>query len=475
MEQLGWDNIFHLLYLFNIIIALWIMVKVLLGNRNPFATISWVFVLLFIPLLGLILYFFFGRDTRRLRYIRKRFGAQIRERAQIACHSSTNKEIPMGYKGLAAYLENVSEAFPETADVELIADTSLFMEHLIKAIEGAKEYIHLQFYIFEDDECGKMVLDALAAKAAEGVEVRVLYDSVGCWRCNPRSFDIVRDAGGEVNSFLKVRFPFLSRKTNYRNHRKIVVVDGKIGFVGGCNIANRYLQGINGGEWRDTMLLVTGYGVYGLQSSFLIDWFLVSGTVISGQRYFPEPQSAGSMLLQIATSNPVGQWRTIPASLVMALSSARRYVYIQTPYLMPKDQVITAMESAALSGADVRLMIPKESDSRLADYASRSYLERLMRSGIKVYLYSSGMLHAKSFVSDDMLSIIGSANMDFRSFDYNFEVSAYIYDERFAMMCKEQFLADIGNCHLLNLREFHKRPFSEKIKESLARLFSPIL
>lgn len=475
METFGWENIFHYLYMLNVIIALWIMIKVLLGNRNPFATISWVFVLLFIPLLGLILYFFFGRDTRRLRYIRKRFGSQIREGAQIACHSYAEKEIPQEYKGLAAYLENVSDSFPATADVELIPDTSLFMERLIEAIGEAKEHIHLQFYIFEDDECGRMVLDALAAKAREGVEVRILYDSVGCWRCNPRSFDVVSDAGGEVCSFLKVRFPFLSRKTNYRNHRKIVVIDGKTGFVGGCNIANRYLQGINGGEWRDTMLSVTGYGVYGLQSSFLIDWFLARGTIIRGVRYFPEPQSPGSVLLQIATSNPVGQWRTIPASLVMALSSARRYVYIQTPYLMPKDQVVTAMESAALSGVDVRLMIPLHSDSRLADYASRSYLERLMRSGIKVYLYSPGMLHAKSFVSDDMLSIIGSANMDFRSYDYNFEVSSYIYDEQFAELCKAQFLTDAEHCRQLSLREFHKRAFSEKIKESLARLFSPIL
>ena len=206
---LDWENIFRFLYLLNIIIALWIMVKVLLGNRNPFATISWVFVLLFIPLLGLILYFFFGRDTRRLRYIRKRFGTQIQQRTQIAYHSVTEEEIPTQYKGLAKYLENVSEAFPETADVELIPDTTLFMESLLKAIEGAKEHINLQFYIFEDDDCGKMLLKALADKAKEGVEVRVLYDSVGCWRCNPRSFDIVRDAGGEVNSFLKVRFPFL--------------------------------------------------------------------------------------------------------------------------------------------------------------------------------------------------------------------------------------------------------------------------
>ena len=472
---LNWENIFHLLYLLNIIIALWIMVKVLLGNRNPFVTISWVFVLLFIPLLGLILYFFFGRDTRRLRYIHKRFGAQIQERAQIACHSIAEKEIPLQYKGLAKYLENVSEAFPETADVELIPDTTLFMESLLKAIEGAREHINLQFYILEDDECGKMLLEALAAKAREGVEVRILYDSVGCWRCNPRSFDIVRDAGGEVNSFLKVRFPFLSRKTNYRNHRKIVVVDGEIGFVGGCNIANRYLQGINGGCWRDTMLSVTGYGVYGLQSSFLVDWFLVSGEVIGGRRYFPAPPRIGSKLIQIAPSNPVGQWRTIPSALVMALSSSRRYVYIQTPYLMPKDQVLTAIESAALSGVDVRLMIPMRSDSYLADYASRSYLERLMRSGVKVYMYSQGMLHAKSFVADDMLTIIGSANMDFRSFDYNFEVSAYTYDEEFAGICRAQFLADAECCTLLSLREFHKRPFGEKIKESLARLFSPIL
>ncbi len=470
-----WEILLRLLYWLNIIIALCIMVKVILGNRNPFATFAWAFVLLFLPFLGLLLYFFFGHDTRRRRYIYNRFAAQIQQRAQIAHRSYSAREVPAHYKGLVAYLENTCDASLATADVELLPSAGLFMERLYEAINEAKQHIHLQFYIFESDECGTRLRDALVQKAREGVEVRVIYDSVGCWHVSPRFFDAVRCAGGYVEAFLKVHFPFLSKGTNYRNHRKIVVVDGKIGFVGGCNIADRYVRGINGGGWRDTMMAVRGYGVYGLQSSFLLDWYFANGSMVCGHRYFPEPQVAGGAQLQIAMSNPVGQWRIVSSSLVMALASARNYIYIQTPYLMPNEQVMSAMESAALSGIDVALMIPGRSDSRLADYASRSYLERLLKAGVKVYLYVGGMMHAKSCVADDRLSILGSANVDFRSFDYNFEVCAYVYDEAFARDNKRQFLDDVGNCRLLTLRDFLRRPLSGRVKESLARLFSPIL
>ncbi len=470
-----WNILFRFLYWLNVIIALWIMVKVILGNRNPFATFAWAFLLLFLPFVGLLLYFFFGHDTRRRRYIHTRFAAQIQQRAQIACRSYTKREAPPPYQGLAAYLENACEASMATAEVELLPDTKIFMERLYEAVCSATEHIHLQFYIFESDECGTRLRDALVKKAREGVEVRIIYDSVGCWHVSPRFFDAVRCAGGYVEAFLKVHFPFLSKGTNYRNHRKIVVIDGKLGFVGGCNIADRYLRGINGGVWRDTMMAVKGYGVYGLQSSFLLDWYFANGSMICGRRYFPEPTSAGNAQLQIAMSNPVGQWRVVSSSFVMLLSCARNYVYIQTPYLMPNEQVITSMECAALAGVDVSLMIPERSDSRLADYASRSYLERLLKAGVKVYLYTAGMMHAKSCVSDDMLAVVGSANVDFRSFDYNFEVCAYVYDEAFARVAKRQFLDDVNNCRLLTLREFLRRPFLCRVKESLARLFSPIL
>ena len=470
-----WEILLRLLYWLNIIIALWIMVKVILGNRNPIATFAWAFVLLFIPFLGLLLYFFFGHDTRRRRYIHNRFSSQLQQRAQIACRSYTPLGAPPSYKGLVTYLENSCDASLATADVELLPSAALFMERLFEAISEAKEHIHLQFYIFESDEWGTRLRDALIEKAREGVEVRIIYDSVGCWHVSPRFFDAVRCAGGYVEPFLKVHFPFLSKGTNYRNHRKIVVIDGKLGFVGGCNIADRYVRGINGGVWRDTMMAVRGYGVYGLQSSFLLDWYFVNGSMVSGRRYFPEPRTEGSAQLQIAMSNPVGQWRIVSSSLVMALSSARNYIYIHTPYLMPNEQVMSAMESAALSGVDVCLMIPERSDSRLANYASRSYLERLLKAGVKVYLYVGGMMHAKGCVSDDMLSLVGSANVDFRSFDYNFEVCAYVYDEAFAKVVRRQFLDDVGNCKLLTLREFLRRPLGSRVRESLARLFSPIL
>lgn len=473
--ELDQNILFRLFYWLNIIVALWIMIKVLLGNRNPIATIAWVFVLLFLPFIGPLLYFFFGHDTRRRRYIRRRFGAQIQKFTQMSHHSYKEYVVPESYRPLATYLEKVADAHTSSGNVELITDTHLFMNSLLSAVNMAKEHIHIQFYIFKDDKCGRRLRDALVAKAKDGVEVRLLYDSVGSWRTSTRFFDAIRSAGGSVESFLRVRFPFLSKKANYRNHRKVVVVDGKIGFLGGCNIANRYLRGLNGGVWRDTMLSVSGYGVYGLQSSFLADWFFASGTMLSDISYFPVPDEAGKIPLQVVMSNPVGQWRPIPTALMMVLNSSRTYIYMQTPYLMPNEQVITAMECAALSGVDVALMIPERSDNRLADYASRSYIERLLKAGVKVYLFSGGMLHAKTVVSDDMLSIIGSANIDFRSFDYNFEISAYVYDKSLATANKKQFIADCEQCRQVQLRDFVRRPIIERVKESLARLFSPIL
>lgn len=473
----GWSAVFTIMYMLNLIVAIWITVKVVLDNRNPIATLAWILVLLFLPYIGAFLYFFFGMDTRRRKYISRRFHSQIQQRSTLSYRSYSKNMSLKEYSRLVSYIENTAEAYtmPNTL-IDVIENTGDFINELLDAIDNAQSHVHLQFYIFEDDELGNKVRKVLIDKARQGVEVRVIYDSVGCWSVNPGFFDAIRCAGGYVESFMKVRFPLFTNKVNYRNHRKVVVIDGKVGFVGGCNIADRYVKGINGGCWRDTMLMLRGDGVYPLQTSFLVDWYFANGSLVSGKEYFPLSEAGtGHSYMQVVTSNPVMRWRTVSGSLITALSSATNYIYLQSPYLMPNDRVVSALQNAALSGIDVRLMIPKRSDSRLADYAARSYLEGLLQAGVKVYMYSAGFLHAKTFVSDDMLSCVGSANLDFRSFDYNFEICAYVYDAAVAKRMKAIFMSDMGKCERVLLNSCKSRSFASRCLESAARLVSPVL
>jgi cardiolipin synthase len=468
--------ILTLLYWLNVVVAIWIMLRVVLGNRNPVATFAWIFVLLFIPYVGLILYFFFGRETRRRKYIRERFRLQIEQKALYSYRNDEEHDASDEYSALMTYLERSADAYPMSGCcVEHIADTSDFFTRLLTEISLAKEHIHLQFYIFENDGLGRRIRDALIERIKNGVEVRLLYDSVGCWSVNNSFYDEIRRAGGYVEPFLKVYFPLLTNKVNNRNHRKSVIIDGRLAYLGGCNIADRYVKGINGGVWRDTMIAVRGSGVYAVQSLFLMDWFFASGSVVSGKRYFPTLPSCGDAVVQVASSNPIGLWRTIPGALVKLLLSAKSYVYLQTPYFMPNETVLKAMQNAALSGVDVRLMIPLHSDNSLVDNAAYSYLGMLLSAGVKVYLFHGGFLHAKTIVTDDNLSVVGSANLDFRSFEYNFEISAYVYSDTLACDIRNRFIEDMQWYRQLTLREFEARGLYTRLKQSVSRLFSPIM
>ena len=321
----------------------------------------------------------------------------------------------------------------------------------------------------------RLVKDALMDKAREGVEVRVLYDDVGCWKVPFLFFDEMREAGVEVRGFLKVRFPRFTSKANYRNHRKLVVIDGRIGYIGGMNLGERYLKGVAWGNWKDVMMQMRGKAVYGLQTTFLTDWYATDHSLITSSVYFPEMDKQGDALVQVVTSDPVGAWRDIMQGLLMAITSSQKYLYIQTPYLLPTEPILWALKTIALAGVDVRIMIPKMTDTRWIHWGTMSYLQELMKAGIKIYMYQKGFLHSKLFVCDDCLSSVGSTNMDFRSFEHNFEVNAFMYDRTSALMMKEVFLSDQKDAKLLHLKEWRMRPWSQKVKESVIRLFAPLL
>ena len=463
-------------------IVLWAIIigtilVIVMDNRNPVKTMAWILVLIFVPVAGLVLYIFFGRSRRHERIIGKKVYGHLLKKPMAEYLSQSSEGMPHEDARLIALFRNVNQSLPfEGNSVETYTSGTTFLQALLRELQQASQHIHLESYIFEDDGVGRLVRDVLMEKSRAGVEVRVIYDDVGCWHVPNRFFEEMREAGIDVRSFLKVRFPHFTNKVNYRNHRKIIVIDGRTGFIGGMNLAERYIRGFAWGIWRDTHLLLKGKAVHGLQTTFLLDWYFVDRTLMSSAKYFPKlDESQGPSFVQIVTSEPVGPWREIMQGLVMALANAKKYFYIQTPYFLPTEQILTALQTAALSGVDVRLMLPARADNRLTHLASCSYLADVLQAGVKIYLYQKGFLHSKLMVSDDHLSTVGSTNVDFRSFEHNFEVNAFIYDMETALQMREIFLQDQRDCQQISLKTWEKRPRRQKAAESVVRLLSPLL
>ena len=322
------------------------------------------------------------------------------------------------------------------------------------------------------------IADALIDRAREGVEVRLIYDYVGCWRVPGGYVERLRNGGVDVRSFMPVQFPAFTGKVNYRNHRKLAVVDGQIGFIGGMNIALRYIRGSAKQPWRDTHMKVRGGAVYAIQRAFLVDWYFVDRTLISSQKYYPpfEQPIENNCLAQVVTSSPISPWPEMMQGYVRILLEARHYVYMETPYFLPTEPVLFAIRTAALAGIDVRLMLPRHGDVKLVEWASRSYIPTMIEAGVKVYFYKAGFNHSKLLVADDGLCTCGSTNIDFRSFENNFEANIFFYDEALALRMKQVFLADQESCELVDrLTDLKRRPFLNRLWESLVRLLSPLL
>ena len=438
------------------------IVVIILDNRNPVKTLAWILVLMFLPVVGLVFYFFFGRSRRRERIIGQKIYNRLLNKPMVEYLAQDATTLPMAYSRLISLFRNTTQAFPFDGNrIEIYTNGGSMLQSLLRELQNARQHIHIEFYIFEDDAIGRMVRDVLVEKARAGVEVRLIYDDVGCWHVPNRFYDEMLSAGIEVRSFLKVRFPLFTSKVNYRNHRKIVVIDGRVGFSWGI--------------WRDTHLLLEGKAVHGLQTAFLLDWYFVDRTLISASRYFPKMEATGTSLVQIVTSDPIGPWKEIMQGLSMAISGAKKYFYIQTPYFLPTEQILAAMQTAALAGVDVRLMLPMRADNRLTHLGSCSYLADILQAGVKIYFYKKGFLHSKLMVSDDELSTVGSTNVDFRSFEHNFEVNAFIYDTETALQMREIFLQDQRDCVQVFLKNWVKRPWWRKAAESVVRLMAPLL
>jgi len=467
-------NVLIALYAFTVVAT----IVVILGeNRNPVKSLAWVTVLITLPLVGLVLYIFFGRSLKSVHIISRKNRLKLRSRAHFAPVDVESLGLSEGNHQQVRLVNSTTEPhFFTGSHVQIFTTGAEKMAAFMEDLRNAQHYINMQYYIFEDDNIGRQIRDILIDRAQHGVKVRLSYDHVGSFTIHAGFFKRMRREGIEAYPFLKVTFPQLANRLNWRNHRKIAIIDGRVGYIGGMNIADRYVTGTHGDQpWRDTHLRITGPAIVGLQYSFTVDWNFMKRVLLDdpvNEEPAPQPNTDG---VQILASGPTGKWNGISMVFLKAITMAKERVYIQTPYFLPNDAIVKAMQTAALAGVDVRVMIPRKPDSLILRLASYSYIKQCLLAGIKIYFYEPGMLHSKVVIVDDDFVTTGSTNLDFRSFEHNFECNALIYGEEINRQMTDAFHNDLSHCTRMNLLRWRRRPLIQKAFESMARLLAPIL
>ncbi len=466
-------------WILNILYALTILgiiAVVVSENRNPVKSLAWVTVLVVVPVVGLVLYIVFGRNIQNKRIVSRRNRRKLR---RLGAGGGTD---PAKIEDAGAVMPQINLAYAlcgshyyEGNDVGIFDNGQEKFDALLADIAAARSYINMQYYIIVNDNIGIRVMEALMERARAGVKVRLIYDHVGSFKLSNRYLRRLKEAGVEAYPFFKVVFPPFGTRINWRNHRKIVVIDGKVGYIGGMNVADRY---VDGGKlfdvWRDLHLRVEGPAVFALQQSFAVDWNFM-GQPLLEEGPLATAVKGHSVGMQLVTGGPTTQWLNMTLVFQQAIARARKCIYIQTPYFIPSEGLVHALQVAALSKVDVRLMIPRRSDSDMLRWASFSYVQECLRAGIKVYLYEKGMLHSKAIIIDDDFCTVGSTNFDFRSFEHNFEANMLIYSTDFNARMKALFVRDMRDSRRVTSSAWRHRPWREKALESVMRLFSPIL
>ncbi|MFF5996251.1 cardiolipin synthase [Lysinibacillus sp. KU-BSD001] len=473
-----------LVAMLNILFA---MTIIFLERKDASSTWAWILVLFFIPLFGFILYLLLGRQLRKKHLFRWEGRKDIGIEKLISYQIDAVKEEKLEFRKEhindfkeLIYMNLITNNAVLTQDnaIQLFDDGSDKFEALLQDILEAKDHIHIQYYIFKLDNLGQRILNALIKKAKQGVKVRILYDEMGSRGIKKRHFKELTEIGGEVEIFFPSIFPLINPRLNFRNHRKIVVIDGRIGYIGGFNVGDEYL-GLKSrfGYWRDTHMRIEGSSVHPLQTRFLLDWnqATVHHCINYSERYFPAIPQKGDIAIQIVSSGPDTEYATIKNSYIKMIMSAKKYIYIQSPYFIPDDGFLDALRIASLSGIDVRIMIPNKPDHPFVYWATYSYAGQLLKTGAKIYHYDKGFIHAKMIVVDDAISTVGTANIDVRSFSLNFEINAFIYNHAISHNLAEIFEKDIFDCTELTMETYENRPLRVKFKESISRLLSPIL
>ncbi|WP_179598132.1 cardiolipin synthase [Neobacillus driksii] len=476
-------GIFGFLSLLITLSVIFIGFVIFLENRHPTQTITWLVVLGSFPLVGFFFYLLFGRNYRKEKMYRKKYFLDKQAFLTVEGENDPRSEEKLGLMAehqarlftLAQKLGNSPISF-DTATKVLTNGEETF-HHILEQLNKARHHIHIEYYIVRDDRIGQEIKEILINQAAQGVKVRFLYDAVGSWKLSKKYIDDLKNAGIETVCFGPVKLPFLNNKFNFRNHRKIIVIDGMIGFVGGLNIGDEYLgRNDTYGFWRDTHLMLRGEAVRSLQLIFLQDWYYMTNhSFLTAEYLSPQIDEKNHGGVQLIAGGPDNEWSVIKNIFFSMITSAKVSVWIASPYFIPDEDIFSALKVAALSGIDVRLLVPNRPDKRIVFHASRSYFPELLEAGVKVYEYERGFMHSKIVIVDHELASIGTSNMDMRSFHLNFEVNAFLFRTKSTQKLVAEYINDLEYAKQLDLTSFRKRHIGLRLIESTARLLSPLL
>jgi cardiolipin synthase len=480
-------NWYYLALIIYVLLVIIVCLRIIYETKSTTKTIAYLLFTLLIPVVGIVFYILFGinywkmklynkksiEDEKILQKLKKEMTAYIDETiAATDMDDENHKELAvMLAKGLRSPLTRRNS-------VKLLINGEEKFPEVLKALRNAKHHIHIEYYIYEQDEIGEQIENILIEKANEGVQVRFIYDDFGSPHIKKKTEEKMKKAGIEIHPFQKVLFYLLANRLNYRNHRKIIVIDGQIGFTGGINVSDKYVNNKPGRLfWRDTHIRIDGPGVFYLQYLFVSNWNFCSGKILQPDKlhFLTAPGHKGDSFLQVAASGPDSAQPSVLFSLLQAIYLAKKEILITTPYFIPGDSIQEAIRIAALSGLSVKLLVQGICDSTFVNAASKSYYKELLLAGVEIYMYQKGFVHAKTLVTDGKLSIIGTANMDYRSFELNFEVNVILYDKEFSEKLRSVFFKDLEDSEKIDKEKWCNRPAYIQLPEKIARLFSPVL
>lgn len=465
-------------YLLNLLLGLFIVFK---ERKNIKSTWLWLMILLYLPFVGFILYMFFGLNYRKRKTFDEKMMLDEQEKRLIENQKkylalSTSDSLNADQKDLINMcLATSAAAFNDFNDIKFYFDGKDKFNDLFEDVRNAKEYIYIEYYIFKTDKLGRELISLLNQKLKEGVEVRILVDAVGSRSIRKSHFIEFKRLGGKIDSFFPLFFSKFTTRFNYRNHRKIVIIDGKIAYSGGFNVGSEYIsKSKRFGFWRDTHFRLKGDIVEEYLRRFNFDYRFATGIKADGE-YYKNHEIKALSRMQLVTSGPDSMYENIRNTYLKMISTAKTRLWIQSPYFVPDESIFEAVRIAALSGVDVRIMIPNKPDHFFVYWATQSYVGQLLEDGVKVYEYGNGFLHSKQVIKDDDICTVGTANFDIRSFSLNYEANLIFYDKDTNTLLSEQFLRDMEESKELTLDRYNQRSRIAKIKESISRLFSPML
>ncbi|GIL23450.1 MAG: cardiolipin synthase [Bacteroidota bacterium] len=480
---MNWILIIEIIYA--VILGL-VCLRIIYDTNSVVKTLAYLIIALVVPVAGILFYFSVGINYRKRKIYSKKIvrDGALRKQLESQILIRTNENLKK-YSDRISYSDGLVKLLVQDSlspltngnRIKILLNGEEKFPELLAALKEARHHIHIQYYIYENDTIGNTIKDLLIEKARQGIKVRFIYDDFGSSTVRGKLVNELRSAGVEAYPFNRIYLLLLANRLNYRNHRRIVIIDGQTAFTGGINVSDRYLNTEKQPRyWRDTHVRVDGPGCQYLQYLFLCDWNFSSGQQVEPNlNYFNTVHQDSDAFVQIAASGPDSPTATIMLSYLKAIAIARESIMITTPYFIPGDSILDALRIAAMSGVSVSLLVPGTSDSWWVNMAARSYYSDLLKAGVKIYLYRKGFVHAKTMVVDSHLSIIGTANMDYRSFDLNFEVNAILYDEACTTTLRKAFETDVANSEKIELQQWEKRKLYKQLSERIARLLSPLM